>query len=168
MQPWLFHQINHQHFNQAHLLRFSKWSFQRFSKWSFQRLSKRSFRTTISCTLNGLISRHFLRFLISLSASQFRLLPPSIRAQQTGHRWRGLREKSKTSREGLQTVKKTKDQDARDQGEISGHDDLIKHGGFSLIFKVVSVSVQFNIHFHGVWLTFRWAHGPNVCTAWYS
>ena len=52
MQPWLFHQISHQHLNQAHLLRLSKWSFQRLSKWSFQRPSKRSFRTAISCTLN--------------------------------------------------------------------------------------------------------------------
>ena len=35
-------------------------------------------------------------------------------------------------------------------GGISRHGDLVEHGGFSLIFKVVPVSVQFNIHFYGV------------------
>ena len=44
MQSWLFHQISHQHLNQAHLLR--------LSKWSFQRLRNDHFKRSFSCTLN--------------------------------------------------------------------------------------------------------------------
>ena len=39
--------------------------------------------------------------------------------------------------------------------EISEHGDLMKHENFFLIFKVMSVSIQFNIHFHDVLFTFR-------------
>ena len=53
----------------------------------------------------------------------------------------------------------TTDQGASDQdikmkfhatGGISRHGDLMEHEGFSLIFKVVPVSVQFNIQSHGL------------------
>ena len=47
-------------------------------------------------------------------------------------------------------MKKSRNQNARNQGKISEHDDLIKHESFFLIFKVMPVSVQSDIHIHDV------------------